>query len=43
YGYTREQVIADILDQYERHLFFLHSQRELPGGDTIMPSGSDEP
>ncbi|MBH8579748.1 choline BCCT transporter BetT [Bisbaumannia pacifica] len=37
YGYSREQLIADILDQYERHLFFLHTQRELPGGDTAMP------
>ncbi|MBB3141044.1 choline BCCT transporter BetT [Halomonas organivorans] len=37
YGYTKEQVIADILDQYERHLFFLHTQRELPGGEAIMP------
>lgn len=42
YGYTREQVIADILDQYERHLYFLHSQRELPGGDGIMPPGNNE-
>lgn len=42
YGYSREQVIADILDQYERHLYFLHTQRELPGGDTIMPAGNDE-
>lgn len=38
YGYTREQVIANILDQYERHLYFLHTQREMPGGDTTMPS-----
>ncbi|EPC03060.1 choline transporter BetT [Litchfieldella anticariensis FP35 = DSM 16096] len=37
YGYTKEQLIADILDQYERHLFFLHTQRELPGGEAIMP------
>ncbi|WP_111495185.1 choline BCCT transporter BetT [Marinobacter bohaiensis] len=37
FGYSQEQVIADILDQYERHLLFLHTQRELPGGDTIMP------
>ncbi|WP_016853587.1 choline BCCT transporter BetT [Halomonas smyrnensis] len=37
YGYTKEQVIADILDQYERHLFFLHTQRELPGGEAPMP------
>lgn len=42
YGYSREQVIADILDQYERHLYFLHTQREMPGGDTIMPAGTDE-
>ncbi|BES70188.1 choline BCCT transporter BetT [Marinobacter nanhaiticus D15-8W] len=40
FGYTREQVIADILDQYERHLYFLHSQRELPGGDAIMPENT---
>ena len=25
-GYTREQTIGDILDQYERHLLFLHLQ-----------------
>ncbi|MGV8898359.1 MAG: choline BCCT transporter BetT [Burkholderiaceae bacterium] len=36
-GYSKEQVIADILDQYERHMFFLHTQREKPGGDTSMP------
>lgn len=42
YGYSREQVIADILDQYERHLYFLHTQRQLPGGDTIMPSGNSQ-
>ncbi|MEX1215532.1 choline BCCT transporter BetT [Saccharospirillum sp.] len=41
YGYSREQVIADVLDQYERHLYYLHTQRQLPGGDTIMPSGND--
>ena len=42
YGYSREQVIADILDQYERHLYYLHTQRELPGGDTIMPAGDNQ-
>jgi choline/glycine/proline betaine transport protein len=26
-GYTKEQVINDILDQYERHLQFLHLVR----------------
>lgn len=41
YGYSQEQVIADILDQYERHLYFLHTQRELPG-DTMMPSGGSQ-
>ncbi|MBS9405552.1 choline BCCT transporter BetT [Halomonas sp. TRM85114] len=37
YGYSKEQLIADILDQYERHLLFLHTQRELPGGSAVMP------
>ena len=32
-GYSKDQVIADILDQYERHMFFLHTQREGTGGD----------
>jgi choline/glycine/proline betaine transport protein len=36
-GYTREQVIGDILDQYERHMFFLHTQRETSGRSTTMP------
>jgi choline/glycine/proline betaine transport protein len=26
-GYTKEQVINDILDQYERHMQFLHLVR----------------
>ncbi|GAB2686034.1 choline BCCT transporter BetT [Nocardia thraciensis] len=26
-GYTREQIIGDILDQYERHLAYLHLRR----------------
>ncbi|MDX1804525.1 MAG: choline BCCT transporter BetT [Alcanivorax sp.] len=26
-GYTREQVIADVLDQYEKHMHFLHMLR----------------
>lgn len=37
YGYTQDQLIADIIDQYEQHLHFLHSQRVTPGGDAIMP------
>ena len=26
-GYTKEQVITDVLDHYERHLQFLHLNR----------------
>ncbi|WP_024796799.1 choline BCCT transporter BetT [Tomitella biformata] len=26
-GYTKDQIIGDVLDQYERHLHFLHLQR----------------
>ncbi|MDI5983847.1 choline BCCT transporter BetT [Halomonas sp. M4R5S39] len=37
YGYSVEQLIADILDQYEQHLQFLYTQRELPGANTSMP------
>lgn len=36
-GYTKEQVIQDILDQFERHLHFLHIQRESHGSPAIMP------
>ncbi|WP_027348789.1 choline transporter [Halotalea alkalilenta] len=36
-GYTREQVINDILDQYERHLHFLHLNREAPGAGPQVP------
>lgn len=41
--YTQQQVIEDILDQYERHLDFLQLCREAPGGvsmpDSDVPSG----
>jgi choline/glycine/proline betaine transport protein len=26
-GYTKEQVIGDVLDQYEKHMYFLHQVR----------------
>ncbi|TWC28585.1 hypothetical protein FBY03_13510 [Pseudomonas sp. SJZ079] len=39
-GYTQEQVIGEILDQYERHMFFLHTQREMSGRETRMPDDS---
>ncbi len=34
-GYTREQVITDVLDHYETHLEFLHLNRETPGNTAI--------
>jgi choline/glycine/proline betaine transport protein len=39
-GYSKEQVIADILDQYERHMFFLHTRREGAGGEAGEPAPS---
>ncbi|OHV13819.1 choline transporter [Kushneria phosphatilytica] len=36
-GYSKEQVIEDILDQYERHLHFLHVSREAPGTSANIP------
>ncbi|MEM6159394.1 choline transporter [Erwinia sp. P6884] len=35
--FTREQIINDILDQYERHLTFLHIHREAPGSTMPFP------
>lgn len=35
--YNKEQVIIDILDQYERHLNFIHLHREAPGGNIVYP------
>lgn len=40
-GYSKEQVIADILDQYERHMFFLHTRREGAGGDSAGGESSE--
>ncbi|GAA1124947.1 choline BCCT transporter BetT [Arthrobacter flavus] len=34
-GYTKEQVITDVLDHYETHLEFLHSNRATPGNTAI--------
>ncbi|MGJ8515134.1 choline BCCT transporter BetT [Carnimonas bestiolae] len=36
-GYSKEQVINDVLDQYERHLHFLHLNREAPGNNPQVP------
>jgi choline/glycine/proline betaine transport protein len=34
-GYTKEQVITDVLDHYETHLDFLHLNREDPGNTAL--------
>ena len=36
--YSKEQVIINILDQYERHLNFIHLHREAPGNSVTFPS-----
>ncbi|MBV7296045.1 choline BCCT transporter BetT [Corynebacterium sp. TAE3-ERU12] len=35
YGYTKDQLIEDVLDLYERHLEFLHMQAPLPGSSDL--------
>lgn len=35
-GYSKEQVINDILDKYERHRSFLHINRETPGSRPVF-------
>lgn len=42
-GYTRDQVIEDILDQYERHMNFLHMSREAPGSSATVPDSPELP
>lgn len=34
-GYSKEQVITDVLDHYETHLEFLHLNRALPGTTAV--------
>ncbi|MFC0269059.1 choline BCCT transporter BetT [Kushneria aurantia] len=41
-GYNTSQVIEDILDQYERHLEFLHLNRMEPGSIN-MPDSPEQP
>jgi len=36
--YSKDQVIIDILDQYERHLNFIHLHREAPGNNITFPN-----
>ncbi|MCU7554510.1 choline BCCT transporter BetT [Alteromonas sp. ASW11-19] len=35
-GYSKAQVIADILEHFERHMHFLHAQRSQPGADVAL-------
>ncbi|WP_038892038.1 hypothetical protein, partial [Yersinia pestis] len=35
--YSKEQIINNILDQYERHMNFLHIQSEAPGNIMTFP------
>lgn len=37
-GYSKEQVIIDMLDHYERHLNFIHLHREAPGNHINFPN-----
>ncbi|WP_168542098.1 choline transporter [Acinetobacter sp. A2] len=37
-GYSKEQIINDILDKYERHLMFLHINRISPGKRPLFPA-----
>ena len=36
-GYSKEQVINDILDKYERHMMYLHINRISPGKRPLFP------
>ncbi|MFI6869399.1 choline BCCT transporter BetT [Nocardia sp. NPDC050406] len=40
-GYTREQIIGDILDQYERHLGYLHLRRSASDHQKPEPDVTD--
>ncbi|ESR22780.1 choline BCCT transporter BetT [Lutibaculum baratangense] len=42
-GYTREQLIDDMLDQYERHLAFLHMQAREVGRTGVLPDDDAAP
>ena len=42
-GYSRRQLIEDILDHYEHHMHFLHLQRENGGGESGMPNPGAAP
>lgn len=41
-GLTKEQLICDVLDQYEAHLVFLEAQTELAAPSQINASGASK-
>lgn len=41
-GYTREQIIGDILDQYERHLGYLHLRRSATDHHESTPDADSD-
>lgn len=41
-GYSKEQVINDILDKYERHMTYLHINRISPGNRPLFPDQNSE-
>ncbi len=42
-GYTREQLIADVLDQYERHLQFPRLHHEAAARSALPDHRPDDP
>ena len=43
YGYTREQLIANVLDLFERHMEYLHMQRNQPGETDLSAYNTEIP
>ncbi|WP_375804478.1 choline BCCT transporter BetT, partial [Corynebacterium bovis] len=42
-GYSREQLIGNVLDLYDRHREFLHLDRDAPGGAVGVADGGEVP
>lgn len=43
FGYTREQLIANVLDLFERHMEYLHMQRNQPGETDLSAYNTEIP
>ncbi|MDO4927523.1 MAG: choline BCCT transporter BetT [Corynebacterium sp.] len=43
YGYTKEQLIENVLDLYERHLEFLYLQADVPGNSDLSDDAAPIP